>query len=116
MKIKKQFLAPVAVICAVSFPRIIVGNPTDPPVLAEVENQTVKESHKLEFTLQGTHPEGLALTYSSQNLPGGATLNSETGAFTWTPASGQAGQHKLGFLVTDANGLSHAREVSVTVT
>ena len=36
-------------------------------------------------------PEGDVLTYSSSNLPRGATLDPKTGAFVWTPDFAQAG-------------------------
>ena len=39
--------------------------------------------------------------YSQSNLPLGATFDSETGMFSWTPEVGQAGTYTIRFSVSD---------------
>ena len=41
------------------------------------------------------------LVYEGIRLPAGATLDTATGAFSWTPAPGQAGVHEIVISVTD---------------
>ena len=57
------------------------------------------------------------LTYSASNLPGGASLNSGSGVFSWTPDFGDAGDYDVVFTVTD-NGSpveSDSETVPITV-
>ncbi len=63
------------------------------PVLGAVGNKTVAEGSLLSFTLSATDGDGDALTYSGSNLPAGAAVDEDTGAFTWTPGYDQAGTH-----------------------
>jgi hypothetical protein len=88
-----------------------------PPVLNAVGNKSVDENVNLAFTLTATDPDGDTLTYSSTTLPTGATLDSVTGAFTWTPTYDQAGSFPVTFAVTD-NGtpnLNDSEAITITV-
>jgi len=50
---------------------------------------TMNSSSTLTFTATGSDPDpGQTLTYSLVSPPSGASINSSTGAFTWTPSSG----------------------------
>jgi lysophospholipase L1-like esterase len=54
-----------------------------PPVLASIGNQSVTVNTTLSFTISAT---GIGtISYGVLNNPAGSTLNSETGAFSWTP-------------------------------
>jgi hypothetical protein len=56
------------------------------------------------------------LTFSLLSAPSGASINSSTGAFTWTPSEEQ-GPGGYAFTVRVSDGVTHAeQEVSVTVT
>ena len=72
-----------------------------PPVFDVVDDQTVFENDLLEFTVSAADPEGEGLTYSANDLPYGATLDSLTGAFTWTPDFEQAGRYTVIFTASD---------------
>ncbi len=80
---------------------ITVTNVNQAPVLAAIGDQTVDEGSTLAFTLPGSDPDGDALTYSSPNLPNGATLIDAD--FSWTPDFAQAGAHSVTFEVSDGN-------------
>lgn len=72
------------------------------PVLGPIGNQTVREDESLQFTVTATDPDGNALTYTANNLPTGATFNSTTHVFYWTPGFNQAGNYpNIEFTVTD---------------
>ncbi|MBL8485136.1 MAG: putative Ig domain-containing protein, partial [Rhodocyclaceae bacterium] len=55
----------------------------------------------------GDPDQGAVLSYSASGLPDGATLDAQTGAFTWTPGPTQTGDFPIQFTVSDG-------ELSVT--
>ncbi|MCP4285940.1 MAG: hypothetical protein GY792_16035, partial [Gammaproteobacteria bacterium] len=65
-----------------------------------------------------TDPDDDGLTYSSSNLPSGATFDPATQVFTWTPEQGQAGTYPgVLFIVTDDGDppLSDSEAITITV-
>jgi hypothetical protein len=93
---------------------ITVGNVNRPPVLAPIGAKTGTEGQPLTFTATATDPDGNALTFSAGGLPTGATLT-PAGAFSWTPATGQAGNYNVTMTVTDTGGLIDSEIVTITV-
>jgi len=86
-----------------------------PPVLNPIGDQVVNESSLLQFTISATDP-GDTLTYSASGLPGGASFNSATQTFTWTPSYTQSGVYPgVTFTVTDSLGLTDSEAISITV-
>jgi PKD repeat protein len=55
------------------------------------------------------------INLSATGLPTGATLNSSTGAFSWTPTYAQSGTHSVVFTVTDSNSATDTETVAITV-
>jgi len=90
-------------------------NVNQAPVLETIGNQSVDENVALTFTLSATDADGDTLTYSATDLPSGATLNSSTGAFSWTPDYSQAGSYSLTFSVNDGNGGTASETIIITV-
>ncbi|MBT4151093.1 Ig-like domain-containing protein [Candidatus Woesearchaeota archaeon] len=72
------------------------------PVFELIGKKYVLINNELTFEINATDVDGDLLTYSSDNLPEGATLEGIT--FNWTPKENQTGTHKVNFNVTD--GLS----------
>jgi len=78
------------------------------PVLASVPAQNLREGDRFGLQLSGQVPGGLAhadgssitLSFDATWLPGGATLNSETGWFEWTPGYAQAGSYDVPISLT----------------
>jgi len=89
----------------------------DAPVLATIGNKSVDEGATLAFVVSGGDVDaGDGLTYSATGLPAGATLNSATGEFNFSPTDGPA-SYTVTFTVTD-NGspqLSDSETVTITV-
>ncbi len=87
------------------------------PVLAAIPPQTVNEGNLLTFTASATDdslPSSI-LAYSLIGAPFGASINSATGVFTWTP-TGVQGPGGFNFTVRASDGsLTHDQPVSVTV-
>lgn len=90
------------------------------PVLAAlVNNRVANEGTALSFTASATDPNpGDTLTFTLENAPSGATINSASGAFTWTPTEPQGpGTNVMTVRVTD-NGspnLTDAKSFTVVV-
>lgn len=74
-----------------------------PPVFAKANEITAEEGQLVEFTVSATDADNDTLTYSVKEgtLPRGASFNSTTGKFTWTPGAGQYGWYAVTFQVTD---------------
>ena len=74
---------------------ITVGDTNVAPVLAAIGNQSVNEGATLSFTATATDSDlpSQTLTYSldAASLALGMTINSSTGAFSWTPTEAQGG-------------------------
>lgn len=71
------------------------------PILSLIGNKTVDENKPLSFTLGGSDRDGDTLTYIATGLPAGATLDQDTGLFSWTPTFNQAGTYQITFKVFD---------------
>lgn len=71
------------------------------PDLVDVPDTTIAENQYLTFTLEASDPDDDSIIFLSPDLPAGATLDSVTGVFEWTPISGQAGVHPVTFIAID---------------
>lgn len=72
-----------------------------PPVLFPVGDLSVNENETLSFRLTAEDEEGASLTFTSSDLPPGASLDPLAGDFTWTPSYRQAGSYTITFGVSD---------------
>ncbi|UCH90170.1 MAG: putative Ig domain-containing protein, partial [Thermoplasmata archaeon] len=91
----------------------IIDPDNPPPVLQAIGNKSVGENVTLTFVVSATDPDSEPITYLAQDLPSGATLDSQTGDFTWTPSYNQAGTYHVRFIASDGN--SHDSE-TITIT
>lgn len=76
-----------------------VRNPaTD--ISEEADNGMIynEQSARLNHSVKGA---SVTLTLSCENLPGNASFDTESGAFTWTPSEDQRGEQKIVFVVDD---------------
>ncbi len=96
--------------------QVTVNEVNQPPVLAAIGNKTVNENSPLVFGVVASDPDLPAntLTYSATGLPAGATLNSSTGVFNWTPSYYAAGVYHLVYSVSDGT-LSDSEAADITV-
>jgi hypothetical protein len=73
-----------------------------PPMLVNPGSQTVTEGRSLQFTLLASDTNGDALRFSFGGAyPLGATLDSLTGLFNWTPGYKRSGVYPVVFTVTE---------------
>jgi hypothetical protein len=85
-----------------------------PPVLNAIGSQSTNEGQTLEFTITAADPDDDLLTFSASNLPDGASFDTMTGIFSWTPRYDQAGVYVVRFEVSDGD-LSDFEDVTITV-
>jgi hypothetical protein len=72
------------------------------PTVNPIADQVVDELALITFTATASDPEGQTLTFSLQNTPYGASINSTTGVFTWTPTEEQGpGVYSIDVIVSD---------------
>ena len=100
--------------------QITVSEVNIAPQLAAIGSKTVDELSALMFTTAATDDDVPAndLTFSLAGAPAGASINSTTGAFSWTPTEAQGpGTYSFSVKVTDngAGLLSDDELITVTV-
>ena len=95
---------------------ITVGGSNENPMLNPIGSQSVNEGATLLFTATATDGDGDSLTFSLVGSPPtGASINSTTGAFSWTPTERQDGDSSITVRVSDGNGGTDSKAVTVTV-
>jgi hypothetical protein len=91
-----------------------------PPDLAEITDKTVSPGAELRFTATATDPDGDNLTFSldpdAGQIPAGATINPQTGVFSWTPTAAQVGTFTVRVIVTDDGRPPLADSETFTIT
>jgi len=103
---------------------IHVNERNQPPVVQPVPPLQVSPGQTITYQVVASDSDtrpgpqgGIAsqLTYSLSGSPAGATINSETGLFTWTPSSTQVGSYSFAVMVTDNYGASGYSPIQVQV-
>jgi len=82
--------------------------------LTDIENKGVNETEELTFTASVTDSTINELAYSLENQPSGATINKDSGVFTWTPTDVQSGNYILD-IVVKSGPLEDRETITVTV-
>jgi len=88
------------------------------PVLDAVAAQQVKENAALSFSVSGSDPDtedDEKLKITARDLPQGASFDSTTAQFNWTPTFEQSGSYTLIFAINDPAGLQAEQQAQVTV-
>lgn len=97
---------------------ITVNEVNQTPTLDSIGNRTVYLGNTLLFTATGHDSDVPAqtLSYSLLNAPAGATIDSNSGAFSWTPSAGQAGAvYLVTVRVTDSYGANAEEQIAIGV-
>lgn len=93
---------------------VVQSGGNHPPVLSTISDKIIEEEKKLEFSLHATDLDNDPLTFFAQNLPASATLDANTGKFTWTPTHSQIGVYFVTFGVSDSK-VQDTQLVKITV-
>lgn len=95
---------------------ITVNAVNDAPVLNLLSDDTIDEHAASTFTASATDVDSGALMYSLSGEPNGASIDSGTGVFTWTPDESQGGYGPYTFDVLASDGsLSDSQSITITV-
>ena len=88
-----------------------------PPVLGAMANQSGYWGNVFAFAAMANDPDmpTNTLTFGLIGAPLGASINSSTGTFGWTPTAGQVGSHTFTVRVTDNGTPSLYAERTVTI-
>ncbi|EKD58475.1 MAG: hypothetical protein ACD_56C00116G0008 [uncultured bacterium] len=79
----------------------------------DIATQNVLVGSTVNFTAAASDPNGDALSFSlSSNAPAGATIDANTGVFSWTPTA--TGTFSFDVIVSDA-ALSDSENITITV-
>jgi probable HAF family extracellular repeat protein len=98
--------------------KVTVNEVNTAPVLPAIGSKSVNEGSSLSFTLSAATDSDVpanTLTYSATGLPTGATFNTSTRAFSWTPTEAQGpGTYSVTFKVSDGTATTQ-QVVAITV-
>ena len=86
-------------------------------ILKSISSKTVTEGETLTFTASVTDSSLTGLDYTlAQNPPTGATINSQTGVFSWTPTTAQGPASYVFDIVVKKGAVQDKESITVTVT
>ena len=91
---------------------IVVNNVA--PSLYYIGNKIVDENVNINFAVSADAPDGAPLIYDITGLPTGATFDSNTGIFNWTPTYQQSGAYEITF-IADIEGTQDSKTITITV-
>ena len=94
---------------------IIVANANQAPLVTPLPVQSGREGVLLQFTVSTSDIDGDPVALSVTDLPQGATFDTRSGQFLWTPGFEQAGEHVLTFTGEDPLAASGAIEVLLRI-
>ena len=103
--------------CAIQTWKVRVGNGNNPPVIVGAPKTTASVGVPYTFSPKVTDADsGDTHTWKGTTLPTGASIDSTTGAITWTPGSADAGKHfDFEIEVCDDKGACATRKWKVKV-
>lgn len=89
-----------------------------PPRFTPSREQSLPADERFElqisaFDPDGTHPN--LIRYLGVDLPSGASLNEQTGLFSWEPSVRQVGRHQFRVIATDQFGAAASQDYSMQV-
>ena len=93
---------------------VTVTPESDPPAITPIGAQVVGENEVLLFVVSAPDPDGETAVLSVSSLPDGASFDSATGAFSWTPDFDAAGVYE-GIVFTAVDGGDDTVMVTETI-
>ena len=89
-----------------------------PPRFAPVRPVTIPLGEEFELPLKAVDPDGITndlIRFLGVDMPAGATIDEETGSFTWTPSVRQTGKTQFRVIATDQYGAASSVDVTINV-
>jgi uncharacterized protein (TIGR03437 family) len=85
------------------------------PIISAPDVQQITPAQNLFLTISALEPGGANVVLKAENLPAGASFDTQTGAFSWKPLESQIGVHTIGFTATSSAGAASTRAMRVEV-
>ena len=85
------------------------------PILDTIGKISGVEGKTLEFNISASDPDGDDLSYTISNLPTGASFNTETQVFSWTPTYDQAGRYSNIHVEVSDGELTDFEDVTIRI-
>jgi hypothetical protein len=101
---------------AVELITITVGNINRSPELTNPGPQQILEEELLSFNTTASDPDGDSVSLSASGVPSGATFNTTTGSFTWTPTLTEEGIYTVTITATDNGSPVETSALDVVIT
>jgi len=91
------------------------ATPNSRPVIAPIDAISVTANQPIQFNLDWFDPDGDDVQLSVQDLPDGASFDSTTGEFTWTPKNSDVGLYLPEFLALDSRNGGSTTQARIQV-
>ena len=92
----------------------VTGRGNTAPALDPIGNKSAFAFVELAFDVTASDGEGDVVTFGITGLPVGATFDTNSGHFSWTPGPADAGSYPVSFSATDGLG-SDSEAITITV-
>jgi uncharacterized protein (TIGR03437 family) len=89
--------------------------PSSAPVVILPERSFARIGESVEFNVAAADPSGSPSMLTAGNLPKGASFDSSSGRFVWTPNASQAGEFNIAFTATSSSAASSTGHTLVQV-
>lgn len=89
-----------------------------PPRFTPARAQSISADEQFELEITAFDPDGThsnLIRYLGVDLPSGASLDEQTGIFTWEPTIRQVGNHQFRVIATDQFGAAASQEFEIRV-
>jgi hypothetical protein len=94
---------------------ISVGDVNRAPSMEKIGDKEIYEGDSLKIRVYAKDPDDDLLTYTTENLPKGATFNPYSRLFEWKTENSDTGIYRVLFKVTDEKGLFDAKTITIKV-
>lgn len=79
-------------------------DPNQPPVIEEIDDQVATEDVAFDLQVSATDPDGDTLSYSATGLPGGLSIDTDSGLISGAPEAGTSTGSPYSVTVTVSDG------------
>lgn len=89
-----------------------------PPRFAPLRPISIPVGESFTLPIRATDPDGMhqnLVRYLGVDLPEGASVNEQTGMFSWAPTARQVGENKFRVIATDQYGAASSADISIRV-
>lgn len=98
--------------------KTIIVRHNHPPVITQLTDMSVDENSQLLFSAEAIDPDGDNIFFTIDNMPEGASFDSSSGVFNWTPTYDQSGIYpnvKISVVEKTDSKLSTSTSFKITV-